>query len=89
MGNYDLELENVVLKIDEEGHKLVMIQLPDGLKMEAKEIVDTIEEKTNAKVIIWSGSCFGACDTPSGMDGIGVDLYLQWGHNIFRKIQGW
>lgn len=89
MGSYDLELENVVERIKEKGHKRVMIQLPDGLKTDAKEIVDTIQDQTDAEVIIWSGSCFGACDIPAGLDGIGIDLYLQWGHNIFRKIKGW
>jgi len=89
MISYDLELGRVISRIEEKGHKRVMIQLPEGLKTSAKEIVDTIQEITGAEVIIWSGSCFGACDIPAGIEQLGIELYLQWGHNVFRKTEGW
>ena len=79
--NYDLELDNVINKIKELNAKLVCIQLPDGLKTQAKEITDTIKKKTNAKVLIWMGSCYGACDIPFHVKDIGVDLLIQWGHS--------
>lgn len=89
MESYDLELEKVVLKINEKGYRLIMIQLPDGLKPSAKEIVDKIQAETKSRVIIWSGNCFGSCDIPGRIEKIGVDFYLQWGHNQFNKIKGW
>lgn len=89
MGSYDLELQKAIDKIKEKNYKLVMIQLPDGIKPEAKEIVDKIQGETDSKVIIWAGSCFGACDTPMGIEKLKVDLFLQWGHNFFNKIEGW
>jgi len=78
---YKLELEKAIEKIKKEKAKSVLIQLPDGLKPKAKEIKEKIENKTNSKVLIWAGSCFGACDVPN----VKVDLLIQWGHSEFIK----
>ncbi|MFH1641658.1 MAG: diphthamide synthesis protein [Nanoarchaeota archaeon] len=74
---YNLELEKVISKIKKKKAKIVCIQLPDGLKPKAQEIVDSIESQTNAKCVIWAGSCFGSCDIPK----IDADLLIQWGHS--------
>ncbi|MBI2108332.1 diphthamide synthesis protein [Candidatus Woesearchaeota archaeon] len=84
MQTYDLELSKVIERIKQEGSKLVCIQLPDGLKPRAKEIQEAIEGNTDAKTIIWMGSCFGACDVPVQVQRLGVDLLVQWGHSIWR-----
>lgn len=76
---YNLELEKVVDNIKKEKVKSVLIQLPDGLKPKSQEIQDFIQEKTDAKIYIWLGSCFGACDVPK----TDVDLLIQWGHSEF------
>ena len=82
--DYDLELERVVKKINKEKARLVCIQLPDGLKPKAKLIQDEIEDKTKAKVVIWAGSCFGACDIPLEVKRLGVDLLIQFGHSSWK-----
>ncbi|MFH1848937.1 MAG: diphthamide synthesis protein [archaeon] len=82
--DYDLELERAVATIKKEKAKTVCIQLPDGLKPKAKEIADAIKEQTDATVVIWAGSCFGACDTPSGLEKLGVDILFQWGHSRWK-----
>ena len=81
---YDLELEKAIAKIKEESAKLVCIQLPDGLKPYAAEIQQQLEEKTEAKVVIWAGSCYGACDAAVEAQRLGVDLLIQWGHAEWR-----
>ena len=81
---YDLELNNVVNKIKVEHAKLVCLQLPDGLKPAAADIQDSIEQQTDAKVVIWAGSCYGACDVPLQVHSLGVDLIVQWGHSEWR-----
>jgi diphthamide biosynthesis enzyme Dph1/Dph2-like protein len=86
---YDLELTRIIEKINEQRVKKVLIQLSDGLKPEAKVIADKITKETEAEVLIWLGSCFGACDVPLGMDMLDVDLIIQFGHNMFRKQEGW
>jgi 2-(3-amino-3-carboxypropyl)histidine synthase len=82
---YNLEIDEIVDTIKKEKAKVVCIQLADGLKPKAKEIQDSIEKNTKAKVIIWGGSCFGACDLPRGLDELGVDLLIHVGHSPFKK----
>ena len=77
---YNLELDRVVNEINKQDAKKVLIQLPDGLKLQATEIVDYLKAKTDAEVVVWAGSCFGACDVPKLEQGGGVDLVVQFGH---------
>ena len=86
---YDTEVKKAILKIKEIEAKTVCVQLPDGMKPYAKEITDEIKSKTGASVLIWLGSNFGACDIPLGLNRMGVDLLLSWGHNRFNKKVGW
>ena len=72
--DYELELDRVVSEV--EGVERVLVQLPDGLKPWGPAIVDYLEEKTDANVSIWLGSCFGACDLPV----TDADLVVQFGH---------
>jgi len=82
---YNLELSKAVNQIKNQKAKLVLIQLPDGLKPKAKEIKEEIEHKTNAEVLIWMGSCYGGCDIPQGLEKLNIDLLIQWGHTEFVR----
>jgi len=81
--DYDLELNKVISKIKNRNAKLVLLQLPDGLKPYATSIVDYLRKKTSAEFLIWLGSYFGACDIPIGLESIRpkIDLVIQFGHN--------
>ena len=85
---YSLELEKAAKIIKDEHARVVVIQIPDGLKPKSEEIVDFLREHTSAKIIIWAGSCFGACDTPVGLEHFGVDLLIQWGHSPWKYVFG-
>ena len=78
--DYDLELDRVCSEITKEKATRVCIQLPDGLRPRAKEIADAITGRTSAQVVIWLGSCYGACDVPLQVESLGVQLLIQWGH---------
>ena len=80
---YNLELSKIVNSIKKNKAKLVLLQFADGLKIYATTIVNYLTEKTNCEFIIWLGSCFGACDTPTGLEKIKpkIDLVIQFGHN--------
>ncbi len=80
---FDLELDHVANEIIKMQAVRVCIQLPDGLKPRAGEIADVLKQKTGAMILIWLGSCFGACDIPP-VDKLGIDLLVQWGHSEFR-----
>lgn len=80
---YNLELDKVIKEIKKTKAKSVLLQFPDGLKPIATAVVDYLEENTNAGFLIWLGSCYGACDTPTGLEKLKpkVDLVVQFGHN--------
>ena len=63
--------------------KNVLLQLPDGLKTNALEIVDYLEKKTKANIIIWLDTCFGACDIPQNLKDI--DLLIHFGHSKWKN----
>jgi len=83
---YNLELEEAKRRILENGYKKILVQLPDGLKPMAAEIVDSLS-KTGASVYIWFSSCFGACDLPVHLDLF--DFFIAFGHNKFNREDGW
>ncbi|NCN86918.1 hypothetical protein GW932_03715 [archaeon] len=78
---YKLDLDSVISEVKKSDAKLVLLQFPDGLKQYAVAVVDYLEEKTNAEYLIYLGSCFGACDTPVGLENLNIDLMIQFGHN--------
>ncbi len=86
---FDLELERVVKEIKENKARKVLIQLPDGLKTRAGEVALRIEKETGTTVLIWLGSCYGACDIPLGINTLGIDTVIQFGHNQFNKMVEW
>jgi 2-(3-amino-3-carboxypropyl)histidine synthase len=77
---YDLELNRVIKEIKLQKAKTVLLQFPDGLKPWAVSVVKFLEEKTSAKISIWLGTCFGACDLPNSK----ADLVIQFGHAPWR-----
>ena len=79
MSEYELELERVIKEIKKNKAKSVLLQFPDGMKNMAADIAKVIEKNTKANIMIWLGSCFGACDVPN----VKVDLLVQWGHSAW------
>ena len=78
---HDLELHKAAEEIRKSMANTVLVQLPEGLKPKAKEIADFLEKSTSAKIFIWAGSCYGACDVP---DVKGIDLLIQFGHSEWK-----
>lgn len=81
--DYDLEKDRMVEEIKKNNAKMVLLHLPDGLKPKAKELQEIIEKNTEATVIIWGGSNFGACDLPVDSERAGVDLIIHFGHSAW------
>ena len=86
---YSLEIPKVIEEINKRNSKRVLLQLPDGLKNHADEIVNEIELKTSCEIFIWLTSCFGACDLPLDLDILKIDLMIQFGHNRYWKTEEW
>lgn len=79
---YNIDFNEVIDKVNKNNYKNIVLQLPDGLKTQAKKIVDFLEEKTNAEFIISAESCFGACDLLNidDLNSLDFDCVVQIGH---------
>lgn len=84
--NLQQAIKQAISIIKKEKARNVLIQLPDGLKPKANEIVNAIEKETSARCFLWLGSCFGACDLPLHASIIqNFDLILHFGHSLAIK----
>ena len=59
---HDFQLDELVEKIQAGEHRLVALQLPEGLKIQALDMIDSLEANTDAQIIIAADPCYGACD---------------------------
>lgn len=80
MSMYDMDLDKVIRKINSIDAQTVGLQFPEGLKVQATKIARTIEEETDAIVIISGDPCFGACDVGDWKMKGSVDLIVHYGH---------
>lgn len=80
MAFYNMDLEKVCKKINSRNARTVGLQFPEGLKMQAVQIANAIEENTDAEVIISGDPCFGACDVSDSKMKEYVDLIVHYGH---------
>ena len=81
----NLQLEKAIESIKTEKPTNLLLQLPDGIKPKAKEIIEAITKDTDLTmedIVIWAGSCYGACDVPEVS---GFDMLLQFGHSRWVK----
>jgi 2-(3-amino-3-carboxypropyl)histidine synthase len=84
---YDLKLEDVSKSILDNQYETILLQFPEGLKNFATEIKDTLQEKTKASVMISANPCYGACDLPLSLEGLGINLLVQFGHADMPAVQ--
>lgn len=79
--NYEINLEQAVIKINKKGYKKVLLQIPEGLKNYFSNFVEYIEKNTKTSVFISGDPCFGACDVYDYMfEHNDIDFIIQIGH---------
>ena len=86
---HDFQLDDLVERIKANDTRLVALQVPEGLKMQAFEMMDTIESETSARVAFSADPCYGACDlVHDKMKNIGVELVAHMGHSQMNIDSG-
>ena len=86
---HDFELDELVHRIRENDNRLVALQVPEGLKIQALEMIDGIESGSDAKVILAADPCYGACDlVHDKMKMMGVELVAHLGHSQMNIDSG-
>lgn len=78
-------VEKLVKEIAPKKPKRVLLQLPEGLKAKAVEIIDAIEEK-GIEAVLSAEPCYGACDIATD-DAVRTksELIVHVGHNKFYR----
>lgn len=80
----DFDLSKAVEMIKKQGAEYIAIQVPEGLRHKALEIANYLEKETNTKVLIWAGSCYGACDIPVSLRNLNVKFLIHIGHEMMN-----
>jgi 2-(3-amino-3-carboxypropyl)histidine synthase len=81
---YELELERVAKEIKLHRANRVLLQLPDGMRPFALQLVSALREATGAQIVLSGDSCYGACDVATRQaKEIGADLLVHYGHSRF------
>ncbi|MEC7688963.1 MAG: diphthamide synthesis protein, partial [Candidatus Thermoplasmatota archaeon] len=89
LSRHEFELDDLVERIKKNDTKLVALQVPEGLKMQALEMMDQIETETSARVVLSADPCYGACDlVHDKMQNIGVELVAHMGHSQMNIDSG-
>ena len=89
MKRHDFELDELVERIKANDNRLVALQVPEGLKMQALEMMDSIEDESGAKVVLAADPCYGACDlVHDKMQMMGVELVAHMGHSQMNIDSG-
>ena len=52
LDRHDFQLEELIDRIKGHDHRLIALQIPEGLKMQALEMMDEIEDETSAKIFL-------------------------------------
>ncbi len=86
---HNFELDDLINRIKENDHRLVALQVPEGLKMQALDMMDQIETETSARVVLSADPCYGACDlVHDKMQNIGAELVAHMGHSQMNIDSG-
>ena len=89
MDRHDFELDELIERIKSNDNRLVALQVPEGLKMQALDMMDAIEHETSAKIILAADPCYGACDlVHDKMQRMGVELVAHMGHSQMNIDSG-
>ena len=89
LDRHDFQLDKLMERIQANDNRLIALQIPEGLKMQALEMMDTIETETSAKVVLAADPCYGACDlVHDKMKLMGVELVAHMGHSQMNIDSG-
>ena len=81
-----MELPRVAEEIRRRGSRRVLLQLPDGVRPFAWQMVRALREATGVQVLLSGDSCYGACDLAARQAReLGADLLVHYGHSAMLE----
>ncbi len=80
---FEINFEELAKQINEKKPKTVLIQAPDGMKMQLIEVVKELEKRTNAEYLTLIEPAWGSCDlADEKAKKLNADLLIHFGHNM-------
>jgi 2-(3-amino-3-carboxypropyl)histidine synthase len=73
----DLQIERAISEVRSRNAGMVGLQMPEGLKTQARGFAQELEKATGCQVVILGDPCYGACDLRALK---GLDLLVHVGH---------
>ena len=87
ISGYFINIEKASEIVKENRYKTIALQIPEGLKRSAWELVDYLEKHTKARIIVIADPCFGACDLANHeLEKLDVEFVIQIGHTQIPSI---
>ncbi len=78
---FEIDTAKILSTIREEGYTFVGLELPEGLRDKAAEIMEEIKAKTGCGVVVSSNPCYGACDVDDeALASLGCEAMFHLGH---------
>ncbi len=88
ISDYSIDIKKAVKAIKNNKFKTVALQIPEGLKNYTSQIVENLEQQTNATIIVIADPCFGACDlADNGLKNFNVEFVIHIGHTPIPEIE--
>jgi len=86
---HNFELDELIARIKDGDHRLIALQVPEGLKIQALELMDQVEDETSTKIVLAADPCYGACDlVHDKMRMMGVEMVAHMGHSQMNIDSG-
>ncbi len=84
---YDFEEKRIADEIRKRKAERILLQLPEGMKKEAFDIVETIKKNCKVDVIVSGSGSWGGCDLAvEEARRLKADLLIHFGHAEFVKV---
>jgi len=82
-----IPVDRIVKTINQRKARRVLIQAPEGVKIQLEKTLPEILEKTGIEIIIHGDSCFGACDLAlHDLEKLSCDLLIHLAHTPLCEV---
>ncbi len=86
--SFNIDLDEMIGVIRENGYKKILVQVPEGLKRGAPYMIEKLEKATDASILLDGDPCFGACDNSSSKAAdMGMDALIHLGHSDIPSME--
>jgi len=88
ISGYRIDIERAADIIEKQKYRIVALQVPEGLKSNIFPLVEFLENKTGATILVSADPCFGACDVVNyELRNMDVECVIHLGHTEIPSVE--